>query len=101
MTALRFESYDIANFTWDAHRRTFSAEASDLQLNQFDRLYDDACDVGLAIGNPDTGRVATFYLAETDTDGEGDIRFWRLLPTAEALRLAPGLRGARVIIFND
>lgn len=92
-------AYSIDTFTWDPHARRLSAEASDLQLRRFERLYDDACDIGIAIAG--AAGTLTFYLAETDTDGEGDITFWRLAPTPETLRRKPDLRDLRVIIFND
>lgn len=71
---------------------TFVAEASDLTGFRLSQIYDDACDVGLAIRDR-RGRVWPFALSGTDESG-GDIQAWRFLscyPTP----------GVRMVIFND
>lgn len=92
-----------ARFTVVAKNKAMIAEASDFGYNvcraPYERLYDDACDVGIAIqGHRGTAR---FFLADTDEDGEGDIAGWRFEPTPETLRAFPGLAGWHVTIIND
>jgi hypothetical protein len=91
----------VERFTWYGPTRTFCAEASDFNDlgGGFKQIYPDACDAGLAIRGRD-GRIAPFYLAE-EHKRDGDITHWTLLPTPEALRIAPRLKGVKVEIFND
>lgn len=42
-------------FTWDAEKRRFIAEASELRKFQFGQVYDDACDVGFTLVSAHTG----------------------------------------------
>lgn len=77
------------------------SEYSDLQLKDFHQLYDDACDVGIALYNPKTGSVTRWYWADDERDREGDIMLSKLLPCKESIRKYPALEGYTMIIFND
>jgi hypothetical protein len=78
----------------------FVCEASDLKgiWNGDKQIYDDACDVGIAIRSARTGAVVKFYHAETFKDREGDVTHWEYHSTADHAR---HLLGLKVIIFND
>jgi hypothetical protein len=75
---------------------------SDLDHNfRFVQIYDDACDIGFTLQSARTGVKSNFFLEHEEWDEEGELRFWRLHPTAETLRRCPTLKGTRVIIWND
>ena len=79
-------------------------EASMMRLRpgfQFDRLYDDACDEGLALWSHKTGVVTTWYLEMTSTDLEHEVQYWLLKPTSESIYKVPALAGYALKIFND
>jgi hypothetical protein len=67
-------------------------EASDLKCFAIRRLYNDACDVGIAILSP-TGTEKRFNLVDTDVDGEGEVQGWRFNPV-------DGI-GPSVLVIND
>jgi hypothetical protein len=97
-------NFSTDQFDYTLKTNTFAAEASTLfraSTYPFHQLYPDACDEGITLTSHVTGKVASFYLEETETDSEGDIGLWRLLPTAEAIRANARLATATVIIFND
>ena len=92
-------------FDWDSAERSFSAEASMLtrggRVPLFQRIYQDACDEGLEMVSAKTGSVAKFAVNETKYDGEGDLLYWKLVPTVETKRKMPELDGVTVTIYND
>lgn len=91
----------LEKFTWKAKDQTLSAEESDLHSHSFDgtypwlqRLYNDACDVGIAIRSHYTGKVERFHL-EKEEKREGDLLSWTFRPVDKNCRVK------QVIIFND
>jgi hypothetical protein len=88
-------------FTFDASDETFTACASDLNNRHLERIYDDACDVGLAIKSAKTGVVITYYMDKTHYDREHDITHWTYKPCSEDVRKHPEAIWTEVIIFND
>ena len=88
-------------FTYDAAKRTFAAEISDFGKNfHFERVYQDACDVGFVMVSERTGKEAAFAVYEEATS-EGEVTHWVLVPTPEAIRKQRQLAGTKVLIFND
>lgn len=87
-------------FTYNASDKTFTAEASDLQDNHLQRIYDDACDVGLTIVSTKTGIAITYYM-EAEYYREGELTHWVYLPLTEDVRKHPSAEGTSVTIFND
>lgn len=80
------------------------AELSDIQVKQFQQLYNDACDVGLGLRNPKTGNVTRWYLSESETvydPEEGDLQAYTLRPCTESVRAQPVLAGYVMILLND
>lgn len=74
------------------------AEASDLGNPANLPLYNDACDVGIAIRSHHTNRVVRYYLAGVDKDSEGDVAGWRY---AVVQNDAAGVKTPKVLIIND
>jgi hypothetical protein len=94
-----------SRFSWNSEHGEFVAEASDLyrasggitgHTNLFERVYDDACDVGLTIVSAVTGREVVFAVYREVRDPEGEIVCWELEPAEYPNR---GLCRAR--IYND
>jgi hypothetical protein len=80
---------------------TFVAEASDFTGRVIERqIYDDACDIGIAIRSSSTGKIMKFFLHQIKKDGEGDVMFWEYHICADDARV-PGCKDLKVIIFND
>ncbi len=92
-------SISTERFTWS--NKEFFAEISSLGVRGFERIYPDACDVGLSIRSERTGEEVWFYLETEHRDREGDVTHWTLKPTNEAVRKNPGLKGVKMTVFND
>jgi len=88
-------------FTHDKAIKRFVAEMSDLGHINFLPLYDDACDVGLALVSSKTLATSRWHLVETSRDNDQDITAWVLHPTAGTLRYFPKLAGYQMFILND
>lgn len=78
-----------------------SAFESDLRDRPFDGtypwlrpIYNDACDIGIAISSARTGRVERFYLTKTETR-DGDLLAWHFAPCDKKCPVR------EVVIFND
>lgn len=103
---LNITPFPSNHFTYDKETKTLIAESSDLLGNHFQRLYDDACDVGIAIQSVKTQKVVTYYLHKTvKPEGRefcvGEVVAWEYLPTTESIRQVPECAGTSVTIFND
>ena len=85
-------------FDWDPKGRIFVAEASTIGYKGPQRIYDDACDVGIAL----EGKLCTlhFYEASRDIHGE-DIGGWRFKLIPEEARAFPKLADITILIIND
>lgn len=84
-----------APFSWHADKGLMVCEASDLRGSfRLHRLYNDACDVGIAIRSKRTGNVERFVLAKVDESG-GDVAGWNFVP------VNPKCGVRRVLIIND
>lgn len=92
---------DLKRFHFDPIKRTLSAEASDFGSYQeirrrwIQRLYDDACDVGIVIKSHFTEKEERFVLEREDRDDEGDLQCWHFVPVSKLARVET------VTIFND
>lgn len=92
----------IDTFTHDSSKKCFTAEASDIGDAQlFQRIYDDACDLGFLVCNPDTNQSILVTLAHEHTDEEGEIESWVFLPDDVALKAHPKLKNYKFLIYND
>lgn len=99
---LEVTQYSSEGISHNVQRSLLVGEASDLQLRSLERLYDDACDVGLALRNPRTGNVTRWALLTEVRDPWGDeLLGWMLAPTPETIRKQPELQGYQLNIIND
>lgn len=88
---------DMRLFTWLPEHRELVADISDLgKGDPFQRLYDDACDIGFSIRSHHTGRVVVYALHRVKKDCEGDVLCWTFKPIPT--RGAPDVN---VCLFND
>jgi hypothetical protein len=94
---VQVELFSVLNRT-----KSFSAELSDLRGYQiFQRLYDDACDVGFNIENRKTGNVITVVFSSTETNEDGEVICHTFVPTSDSIRRFPDLEEYQIFIFND
>lgn len=99
MATILKDGYDSSRFTYVAATRSLVAEISDFgRTDPFKRIYDDACDVGLAIRSVRTGAVVRYYLEREELNADDEIVAWHLKPIAEDARRAAG---TEVVLFND
>lgn len=102
MAQLEVTKYSSEGVSHSEARQLLIAEASDLGLRQLERLYDDACDVGIALINPRSGNVTRWALKEEVRDPrENELLGWMLIPTPETVRKQPELKGYQFNIIND
>jgi len=89
-------------FTWIGDERMFVADLSDIGF--LDRVYDDACDVGLTLISRYDGREMVFVVSHVERGGEdwrdNEILWWDLEPARLELR-RPGRVPFRVRVLND
>lgn len=76
-------------------------EASDIQFKGAERLYDDACDVGISIRSHHTNRVVRFYLMATERDVDRDITAWTFQACPEEQDRNGSWINLNVVIWND
>jgi hypothetical protein len=93
---LDITSYPIKLFAWVKPDKLV-AEASTLGFPvgkfPFQRLYDDACDVGIRIqGNKD---VRFLFVEEDVNDYDQELKCWKFVPIGDAGPIK------ELIIFND
>ena len=82
-------------FTWNWGERALVTEASCLgNYDGFQRLFDDAADVGLAVKSSRTGKVERFYFNKRN-ELDGEITDWEYLPEN------PDCGVKKLVIFND
>lgn len=91
----------LSRFHWHKESNTLSAEDSDLRSSSFDgthpwmqRVYTDACDIGICIYSELTERFVRFTLSKEEVR-DGDLLWWEFKPLDDA-----GLV-EKVIIWND
>lgn len=89
-------------FTHDSSKQLFIAEASDIGDAQlFQRIYDDACDVGFMVCNPGTGQTILVTLFKETRDDEGEVINWLFTPSFDDVQRHPKLKNYRFLIYND
>jgi len=95
--------YSSEGVSHSAANTLLVCEASDLGRGfRLEQLYDDACDVGMALVNPRTGNVTRWALKEEIRDPrENELLGWMMIPTPETVRKQPELRDYQLNILND
>lgn len=77
-------------------------ERSDMgNMPLLSQLYDDACDVGLALHNEQTGKTTRWHLLREEKDGEGELQVTIFAPCSETLRFHRSLQGWTLHVLND
>lgn len=89
-------------FTHSVKDKVLVTDVTDLGLRfAFSQLYDDACDVGLALQHEKTGNITTWYVSRDVHDNEGDLMHIELLPTYESVAANSAIVGYKMLILND
>lgn len=98
---LDLSSYALPLERFTRHGDTLTAFESDLRNHPFDgtyhwlrRLFNDACDVGMAIRSHHTGRIVRFTLEREETR-DGDLMAFHFTALDDAGPIT------KVTIFND
>lgn len=93
----------LDKFTHNKETRSFVADASDLgNFNIFQRIYDDAADVGFMVCNPNTNTTILVTLFQELADYENnEVCGWEFTPCEDDVRKYPLLRNYKFIIYND
>jgi len=99
---LNVTQYSSEGISHSAKNTLLIAEASDIGFRGVERLYDDACDVGIALRNPRSGNVTRWYLLEEIRDPrENELLGWMFAPTTESIHKQPELAGYQFNLVND
>lgn len=100
MAQLEVPCYSSQSLSHSAQKTLLIGEASELGYRGMGQLYDDACDVGIALVNPRTGNVTRWFLKE-EVVSRGEILGWMFLPTSETVRKNPTLATYQFNLAND
>jgi len=88
--------------TVSASRKTLVTEHSDMgNMPLLSQLYDDACDVGFASLNSQTGVLIRWHLKEERKDAEGELAVTIFGPCSESVHKVPALEGWTFHVLND
>lgn len=91
-----------SHFTHVVAKKILVTEMSDLGRNfVVEQLYDDACDVGLALRNKRTGNTTTWHITHDVYDEDGDLMHLELRPTHESVASNPAIRDYKMLLLND
>jgi hypothetical protein len=101
MAQLEVPRYSSESLSHSAAKGLLIGEASDIGYRGLGQLYDDSCDVGLALENPRTGNITRWSLKEEIRDQEHEVLGWMLVPTPETVRRRPELRDYQFNLVND
>jgi hypothetical protein len=103
MKLLLNDPISLEQFTHNKDTRSFVAEASDFgNFNFFQRIYDDAADVGFLVCNPSSGRTILVTLFQELADYEcNEVYGWEFTPSKQDVRLYPLLKNYKFVIYND
>lgn len=98
------KQYQSTQFSHDAQRKIFTAEASELARCGEHLFSPGARGVpthGLTIVSAKTGDTADFLVEYVHRNVDRDIDYWRLTPTRATVDAHPELNDYVVQIFND
>lgn len=92
-------------FTADKEAKNFAADMSELSFGRalpvFERVYSDACDLGIELYNNKTGNSTWWVVEEENKDAENELVSWTLIPMPGSVVRFPTLKGWTVTIYND
>ena len=96
--------FSIKLFTHNFESKMLVTDMSDLGCRAghvpFSQLYDDACDVGIAVYNPRTNSTTYWYFV-AEVSEKCEVTKWILQPTNESCRKHPGVQCYTMHILND
>jgi hypothetical protein len=95
---------DNALLDHDLVHKTLSAEISTLHKVIFSRLYDDACDMGIAVHNSKRDTTTFWYIDKeliTPQDPDQEVYGWELRPCSESIRTFPAIEQYKLTLWND
>ena len=84
-------------FFYHKEDKSFSQEASSINIPLLGQLYDDACDEGFVLVSERTGAEIPMYLTKTERDREGDVQCWNFKSASRK----PNEKDITVCVFND
>lgn len=88
--------------TVSASRKMLVSEHSDMgNMPLLSPLYDDACDVGFASLNTQTGVLIRWFWSEDKRDEEGELQVQVFKPCPESIQKVPALEGWVFHVLND
>lgn len=92
----------LSLFTHNSTDKVFISEASDIGDDQlFQRVYNDACDVGFNVVNVASGQSILVTLLKETQDDDGETVSWEYVPSYEDVQRHPKLKNYRFLIYND
>ena len=90
---LRPSPISTRDCVWDGTSNLFVADMSDLGHGfKFERVYDDACDIGLTLISHRTGKEIVFVFTGHIRNNEGELMGWELESLGSTFKMT---------IFND
>jgi hypothetical protein len=97
-----FRIEHVMQLTVNTGSKMLVTEHSDMgNMPLLSQLYDDACDVGLAMLNTQTGAQTRWHLLREEKDAEGDLQVTVFAPCHETLRMHRALQGWTLHVLND
>lgn len=98
-------TYHLSNlFEYDVDTQRFSAEISMLSAGgkrpAFCQIFNDSADEGLVLVSRHTGTEVHYVANRTNSNNEGEILSWELIPTDASLRKVPSCRGTSIVVYN-
>lgn len=97
-----FRIQNVTQLTVDSGRKRLITDHSDTgNMPLLSQLYDDACDVGLAMLNTQTGVQTRWALKEEVKDSEGELQVTIFVPCSESVYKTPALEGWTLHVLND
>lgn len=98
MTLLKPSPVSTDSLMYIVADKLFVSEISNFGKGfNFERVYDDACDVGMTLVSARTGDAVVFAVTGEQRDADGDLMYWTLEP-APYQRNRPT---CTVHIYND
>jgi len=92
--------YSAFSVTKEDGKITFAAELSEFNGKEiFHRVYDDACDQGIYFMGKHS--LVEYVVCNEQHDNDGDLQYYRLVPSPKSYKTIPGCRNTEVILFND
>lgn len=88
-------------FSHNAAAKSLTAEISDTGIIRFERLYNDANDMGFELHNPKTGNTTRWALSTEHRDNEQDVTHWTFVPCPWTVLGNPAAKGYTLTLFND